>query len=1148
MTTAPGAPLGDSEARDTIVTGLDRTLFVDAGAGSGKTTALVGRALALVGAGVAMEHIAAITFTEKAAAELRDRIRRDLEQAASGSSQVAGIDAETAVAALQQLDGAAVGTLHSFAQRILAEHPTEAGLPPSVEVIDEIGSQIEFDDRWRGFVENLLDNPAAGASLLVLELSKAGIDRMRGLAVKLNENWDLAEEHIDRSADPPDLDAPGATDTAAVKAALAAAMAHRADCCDDSDGLAQKLESMRQSAIGLDSDDGLSRLAAVATLRAAAKASVPNGTSSKDNWHGRGKITQVRNAVKEVAAACDEVLDPVTQAALEHIVALLATETLNAAEQRRRDGRLEFQDLLVRARRLLRDSERGPGVRAALRDRYRRLLLDESQDTDPIQVELAALIACGDEHVGDTPWHDLDPRPGCLFLVGDAKQSIYRFRRADIATFLRAGRYVQRQPDGERLELFTNFRSTAPVIDWVNRVFGRVITADGESQPAYIPLTGVREAAAWGPGVALLGTEPVPDADDGTRPNAAKLRQVEGTAVASAVAAALEEGWHVWDADHPDGACWRAARPGDIAILLPSRLSLEALEDALDDFDVSYRAETSTLVYCTREVRDLLLAAQAVSDPTDELALVAALRSPLYGCGDDDLAHWKLGRGGRFSLLAPPVPDADDRHPVAAGIAHLRALHDARRWLSPSQLLERIIAERAVLETAVATGRPRDVWRRMRFVLDQARAWSDAGGVGLRPYLRWARLQGAENARVTETVLPETDDDSVRILTIHGAKGLQFPITVVSGTSSQMKGPTRGPSIAFPPGMPPVARLNAQVTSEGYEQWQPIDEIMDRNERRRLLYVACTRARDHLVVSLHRKQERDTQERNKKPKGTLAAELSDAMQKEAGTETLDAETLAAARLGIALEPQAPAPRTAGAAADTARLPPRSEWLAEREAALAAAHRRTVISATGLALAAASGTDPALLKDQPDAESPPWNKGRYGTAVGRAVHGVLQTIDLRTGAGLEASARAQAMAEGVPGRAAAVAAMVRGALDTDVAREAGRAECWRELFVAAPFGDCLLEGYIDLVYRGGKGLVVVDWKTDTVAGDDAVAARLARYRLQGAAYAAALEAVTGERVARMVFVFLDPSGAVEVELPNLRESIEEAAGAVAALND
>ena len=469
----------------------------------------------------------------------------------------------------------------------------------------------------------------------------------------------------------------------------------------------------------------------------------------------------------------------------------------------------------------------------------------------------------------------------------------------------------------------------------------------------------------------------------------------------------------------------------------------------------------------------------------------------------------------------------------------MRDLHDARWWLTPAQLLERIIRERAALESAVATGRPRDVWRRLRFVVDQARAWSDAGGVGLRSYLQWARLQGADNAKVTETVLPETDDDSVRILTIHGAKGLQFPITVVSGMSSPMQRPPYGPTIAFPPGQPAVSRLSARVASEGYDQWQPIDEMMDEHERLRLLYVACTRACDHLVVSLHRTTE------GRLSKGTLAAALAEAD---------------AAEFAEALEPGPRPPRQASSPAPVAALPPRREWLAERDAALTAARRRLVTSATALASTAiheadpgtgpdraptdlsgrdARGprsheptTDPGLSKDERDAELPPWNKGRYGTAVGRAVHGVLQTVDLGTGAGLEPVARAQAMAEGVPDRTAAVTELARAALQTSVAREAASTWHGRELFVAAPLGDQLVEGYIDLVYRSPDGLVVVDWKTDTVAGDDDIDAKLARYRLQGAAYVAALEAATGEPVARMVFVFLNRAGATEAALPDL----------------
>ena len=156
-----------------------------------------------------------------------------------------------------------------------------------------------------------------------------------------------------------------------------------------------------------------------------------------------------------------------------------------------------------------------------------------------------------------------------------------------------------------------------------------------------------------------------------------------------------------------------------------------------------------------------------------------------------------------------------------------------------------------MLETAIAGGNPRDVWRRLRFVIDQARAWVDAGGVDLRAYLRWARLQGADNARVSETVLPETDDDSVRIMTIHGSKGLEFPITVLAGMTTKIQKADRGADL-LPTRQRPGIALVVGRHLQGYSTWKSTDDQMNEHERLRLLYVAATRARDHLIVSLHR--------------------------------------------------------------------------------------------------------------------------------------------------------------------------------------------------------------------------------------------------------------------------------------------------------
>ncbi len=1182
-----GLGLSDQGARNLISSELAGTVFVEAGAGSGKTRALVDRVVALIGSGVAMENIAAITFTEKAAAELRDRIRARLASAESRAE----VGEESAESALHQLDGAAVGTLHSFARRILSEHPVEAGLPPSVEVLDDIGSQIEFEVRWRDFLDRLMDEPEMGPTLLRLELLKVRMDQIRALAVKLNQNWDRLENLAREYDQLPSLD------LGDIDRGLQALAEVKSRCLVGAeDTLFARIEAVEHELARL--EDRTDDLTLIEILESAVEAGRGKGAGRQDNWgegdEGKANKAAATDALKRLAAPrgkqsgqepsiCVQLLDRAGQAALEMLVARLAAFTREAAEQRRAGGRLEFHDLLVRARLLLRHETHGPEVRAALRERYQRLLIDEFQDTDPIQVELAALLGCGDPSAGALGWAETSPDSGRLFFVGDPKQSIYRFRGADIATFLEVRDWAARQESGRIESLTTNFRSSGPIIGWVNEVFGRLIEWSASSQPEYRPLHAVRRPVPQGPPVTVLGKAPI---EIPGRAYAQELRRREASAVAQAVAAILRDGWSVDDGT-PEEPSPRPARLGDIAILIPSRTSLADLEDALDAAAIPYRAEASSLVYNTREVRDVLIALQAIADPTDELAVVAALRSSLYGCGDDDLAHWRIGCGGRFSLIGAQPESCPDDHPVAEGIAHLGELHRDKRWTNPPALIDRLIRERGAFETAVASGRPRDVWRRLRFVVDQARAWADAGGVNLRSYLEWARLQGADNARVTEAVLPETDDDSVRIMTVHAAKGLEFPIVVLSGMTSKLQAPNRGPTVAFDAADAPVVKLRGGVESENYEAWKPIDEQMDAHERLRLLYVACTRARDHLVVSLHRRdcgdddagdKEENEKKRMGKKENSGAWALADAGATEAGAFDgsallQDAGETDGSSSGAAATPSVP---------ERAPLPDRLDWEQERQRSLELAAAPTTVSATSLASVGINGNggignggignggiggdiegglkgadidgsdvsggdiaDAGLQKDPDDDEPPPWSKGRYGTAVGRAVHGVLQDVDLSTGHGLEALAARQASAEGVSGRARAVTELARAALSTTVAREAAEAEHWRELFVAAPFGRRLLEGYIDLAYRGPDGLVVVDWKTDTVAGDDDVEAKLARYRLQGAAYAAALESVTGEPVARMVFVFLDRTGATECELPDLPTAVKEARAAVAA---
>jgi ATP-dependent helicase/nuclease subunit A len=1100
----------DAATRDAIVTDLDATLFVEAGAGSGKTQALVDRVVALVTVGdVPMREIAAVTFTEKAAAELRDRIRRELERATGHDDSVV---AGRATAALEELDGAAVSTLHAFAQRLLTEHPIEAGLPPRIEVLDDIGSQLAFEERWTRFVDSMLDDPALERTLLLAFNADTTMATLRTLALACDANWDLVAERMGAEPDPPAL----AIALAPVLARLAEVRALGEHCLDADDKLLAIVHGLGSwhDALVLAPDE-------YEQLRLVT-AGAPRGNARhgrKDNWPDSCPIDVVRAAVAELRDQVAELARASGEAVVRRLAWELAQFTLREAEERRGRGELEFHDLLVLARAMLRDPEHGWEVRRRLRARYTRLLLDEFQDTDPIQCDLAALLASGEPDARERPWTDLVVDPGRLFVVGDPKQSIYRFRRADIAAFLRARGAFGVAPR----KLTRNFRSARPVIEFVNAVFHDLIVAEPESQPEYVALDPVRDAAPVGPAVVLLGATA-----DTEKPSADELRTHEAADVASAVLTAVGDGWQVARRDPDGNESFAPCQLGDICVLLPARTSLGQLEDAFDAAGIPYRAETSSLVYSTQEIRDLLVVLQAIDDPTDELALVSALRSSVLGCGDDDLFGFRVVHGGRWSHQVPVPPTLTDDHPVVAAMRALAEWHDARFWLTPSEMLDRIVRERRVLEVGFARGRPRDLWRRVRFVVEQARAFSEAEGGSLRDFLQWADLQGSEGARVVETVLPETDDDAVRILTIHGAKGLEFPIAIVSGMTTRAQNRRAGVQLRFPHDRDTYAlRISARVSTEEFERYEPIDEQMDFHEKLRLLYVAMTRARDHLVVSVHRPAVEPGADR---ARWTHAQLLWAAAEPAPGWVELDRSRF--------LAPLA-AP---GAAAPAPESLPWVEWLEARDAALAHGTRRRVRAATTIAReaaerAAASG-DPGLAKDARDLDLPPWNKGRYGTAIGRAVHAVLQTVDLGTGDGIDDTAAAQGAAEGIVGAEHEIAARARAAISTATVREAVTRGFRREMYVAAPVGTSTLEGYVDLVYRGRDGLVVVDYKTDAWQSDDDLGAKVERYRLQGASYALALEIATGETVAECLFLFLGITGAETRPVSDLRQAIAE----------
>ena len=367
----------------------------------------------------------------------------------------------------------------------------------------------------------------------------------------------------------------------------------------------------------------------------------------------------------------------------------------------------------------------------------------------------------------------------------------------------------------------------------------------------------------------------------------------------------------------PDGAWWvrdqrsndrgetRPARWGDVTILVRAIATLEPLFDALETAGVPYRAESGGFAYRAPEIKGLMAALRAMDDPSHELAVVSALRSPVFAVSDDELKRWREGNGeGRRRFMVPytaEVPEGAGR--IDRALAVLAELRERRHVASPSELLGELATRQQLMESGLGEARPRDAWRRLRFVIDQARMWADSGGGSLGEYLSWVEAQSGERARVAEALLDESDDDAVRVMTVHTAKGLQFPCVVVMGFDGKVGRAPNSPDAVYDEdgwhwSVPPKG---AGFCSDGWSDSAELERVRDDDELLRLLYVACTRAEDHLLVSTVRAPDPDPKP-GEEPALDVAQRLARAMDASEGWEEWDP----AARVVSVTEP-APAP-------------------------------------------------------------------------------------------------------------------------------------------------------------------------------------------------------------------------------------------------
>ena len=1074
--------VADQAARDRVEHSLNETLFVEAGAGTGKTEALVRRIVNLIASGeVRANQIAAITFTEKAAAELYDRVleRIDERRLEEADPEVQQRFSEAA----EQLDNAAIETLHAFAARILRMYPIEAGLPPGFTILDETESSLAFAERWQEALDALLEDEALAEELLEAFDAGVELDDLHQVARRLHEEWDRAHASAAR------LQAED-VDVAPFIASLGHAITARQHCSDQEDKLHLRLTRLIPFHQRLqDSADAPGTLARLLVHTSETSLRVQR-VGSRKNWPG-DVLAEIREAMGSLDLQRDELRTAIALRFSAPIFDELRKFVGEYAEERRRKGALEFHDLLIRARMLLADNVE---VSEAIGSRFCRILVDEFQDNDPLQTQIVDAIT---KRV-----------PGRPFFVGDPKQSIYRFRRADIRQF----NEVKRREEAGLTRLTQNFRSVPGVTEFVNAVFAPLMQAGGPDQADWEDLNAFRPAPdGASPAVTVVGSDmPGPIAG---------VRRTEGDALARMIGHVNHAQWQVYDKAI---STTRDARFADIAVLVPTRTGLTHVLPALERYGIPYRLESRSLVYDSREVRDLLSILQALDDPTDQIALLAALKSPAFACADDDLYRWRTAHGHwDYRREHPREVVWDD--PVADSMRWLRETAERRWQMSVSDLVGLIIRERRLMELAVVERQPREHWQRYRFMIDQARAFSDRGGSTLSEFLQWAQHQAEEDTQVIESVVPEEDHDAVRIMTIHAAKGLEFPVVVFAGLNSAPRSDAV-PLLWHDDGRAEV-RWRSGLETPGFAVLRDRERDLERQEYVRRNYVAATRARDYLILSLYRAD----------------SGKSDAQQIDEVLTTAPVQYRRLLHDGIP-DYEAP-PRSSSTAAQPNSIDDRKRWIEDREQAMRRWASLPHESATGVAKRTLDdGLAPLPNPNfEPDDDLPAWRRGRAGTAIGRATHAVLQVIDLDNPADDEIAnaARAQAAAESLPRRAAGeVERLVKRALESRTVREAVDAQrLWREIYAAVEIDGVLFDGFVDLLYELPNGnLVVVDYKTDALRETEAVDQALARYRLQAASYALILEQSLQRPVERCVLLFLHPGE--EREVADLEAAMQE----------
>ncbi len=1068
--------LKDQAARDRISNDLDTCLLVEAGAGSGKTASLVTRMVNLIREGRStVSTLAAVTFTRKAASEMKGRFQLALEKSCRIEMDLE--KRERLTRGIQEIDNCFIGTIHSFCALLLRERPLEAGLEPGFTEIDEREDLLLCQRIWNEYLKEVrLADPDKLESLREIGLEAQDLWYFyRDLSLypevqvactevpfpdltlvrqKLGEFLNTAEQHIPQQP----LSNKGYDELQAII----------------------RRAIQRRDFIGLNDDLQLLQLLSVMDK---------DPRITQNRWHSGTTAKEVK---EEYTVFRSLYIEPVLRQWREyrhyHMVPFVLPAVRRSQEVRAGDLRLNYQDLLVLTADLLKHN---PEVRGYFQSRYTYLLVDEFQDTDPLQAEIMFYLAGQD--VQETDWHLLVPRPGSLFVVGDPKQSIYRFRRADIDVYNEVKKLIQK--NGDVVTLTTSFRSVAETGKWNNLVFSQLFPPKADSfQAGFAHLDTVRVSGK----AELAGVRKITIPRIKRHARAEIVKEDAGR-IAAWIRWALDGGISLARTpEEVESGLDGRPRPRDFMILLRYKADMNDYAQALEKMGLPYRMSGGGGITKSEEVRELLKLLRALLDLENPVKLVAVLRGPFFGWSDQQL--WRFRRtGGEFNINAPIPETLEEKDFFTWSFYTLGTFRQFLAELPFSVALQKIVASLGILPWT-ATGemgsiRASCLLQAMELIAARERSGSSSPSE-LVEYLETL----GEDEIEEDIEIDPSQEDEIRLMNLHKAKGLQAPVVFLAHPARNVE-------------IPPTVHID-RVSGQGHFMarkakgehameilGQPVKwEERAANETRyleaeetRLLYVAATRARNLLVVSSYEGKP------SLSPWVRLEPFLQDTLELEK-VKIDAASTILGSSSGLDKK-----------LLETARCEFFTSYSPE--------NLDTYIVRSVKALVK---TEVALHPSTVIGKGPGW---------GQVIHRVLEAIALNPAADLELLVtNAWAVEERNPNEKVEAYRLVEGVIGSPLWNRMMRSP--RRL-VEIPFSisesnpgcdpaipdEKVTNGVIDLAFEEADGWVIVDYKTDVIDSPERLNKLVKHYSSQVNLYRRYWEAITGTKVSEAGLYFV-----------------------------